>query len=150
MKVTRWTLLCVLMLLMTTEVVMAQCPNGRCGMRQTQRIQSIEEGQSNSMQPYELQVIDAINEQRALHGMAPLKVDEEQCQQARTHSARMQQYGTLFHASGYRECIAMIAGQPQELVSLWMESPQHREIILSPGTFIAVGSVRSWHTFRIF
>lgn len=100
---------------------------------------------------FELAVIAKVNEYRMQAGLNPLAPDEEQCVGARQHSQYMASRGGLVHAGGYMECIAMINGQADAVVNLWMNSPPHRSIIMSQGrSRIAVGHFGQWHTLRVW
>jgi len=100
------------------------------------------------------------NQQRKEQGVPELVANEQLCQVARKHAARMAALGTLDHtldgitfdkrieATGYR-CSAAgenISNAPSAELSLagWMKSPGHRGNIMSPGyTEVGVATATS-------
>jgi uncharacterized protein YkwD len=97
------------------------------------------------------QVLLLFNRQRAAHGLAPLKADARLAQAADAHSADMLRHGYFAHddARGtwdarirryvtrreVGEILAFGSGEqatPEGMVRTWMQSPEHRSIILTP------------------
>lgn len=100
---------------------------------------------------FEIEVISLVNANRIKAGLNPLETYTEGCIAARHHSHNMASWGRLQHTSGYSECVAMISGQAQAVVSLWLNSPPHRAIIMGQSrTKISVGSFNHWHTLRVW
>jgi uncharacterized protein YkwD len=103
-------------------------------------------------------VIRLVNESRAEHGLRPLKVSTPLCRAARAHSAEMLSRGFFSHLSyngesqsarvarfGYAlkgrtswstgEVIGYgtgTAGTPQAIVTAWLQSKPHRDVLLNP------------------
>ncbi|MUV36935.1 putative membrane protein YlbC [Lentibacillus sp. JNUCC-1] len=119
-----------------------------------------EQPSSNSaiegLSQYEQQVVDLTNQERANHGLAPLKADKELSRVAREKSRDMRAnqyfdhnspvYGSPFdmmksygiHYSTAGENIAKGQRTPQEVVDAWMNSAGHRANILN-GNFTHIG-----------
>ena len=97
----------------------------------------------------ELALLRAMNEARQAHGLRPLRIDRRLQRVARAHSGAMLRTGSLSHgafsarirATGVRavrigENLAWAAGalsQARQIVSLWLNSPEHRANLLRPG-----------------
>ena len=105
-------------------------------------------GRSQALQT---QVVRLFNQQRAAHGLAPLKADARLGQAADAHSADMLRHGYFAHDDAHGtwddrirryvtrrevgEILAFGTGEyaaPTEMVRTWMQSPEHRSIILTP------------------
>ena len=99
--------------------------------------------------PFAARVIALINQNRALAGLPPLKVDINLVNGCQNHSQWMQSYGFQHASNGGRECIAMGVNTPESLVNMWMNSSGHRAIIMGWGTWIGIGSAGTYHTLRI-
>jgi uncharacterized protein YkwD len=99
----------------------------------------------------EAQVVALFNQQRASNGLAPLKVDARLRQAAEAHSADMLRRGYFAHddaqggwdarirryvkRSQVGEILSFGSGEhatPAGMVRTWMQSPEHRRIILTP------------------
>jgi uncharacterized protein YkwD len=97
------------------------------------------------------QVVVLFNQQRASHGLAPLKVDARLAQAAEAHSADMLRHGYFAHDDAHGtwddrirryvkrtqvgEILSFGSGEyatPAGMVQTWMQSPEHRSIILTP------------------
>jgi uncharacterized protein YkwD len=97
------------------------------------------------------QVVLLFNQQRASHGLAPLKADARLGQAADAHSADMLRHGYFAHDDAHGtwdarirryvtrrevgEILAFGSGEhatPAGMVRTWMQSPEHRSIILTP------------------
>jgi uncharacterized protein YkwD len=105
------------------------------------------------------QVIELVNTERTASGLQPLTTNELLRQAAQDYAQRMADLGFFSHtdpytgqqpwdrakAAGYSwsyigENIAAGQRSPQEVMNSWMNSPGHRENILSPNvTEIGVG-----------
>jgi uncharacterized protein YkwD len=104
--------------------------------------------QSRALEP---QIVTLFNAQRAAHGLAPLTADARLAQAAEAHSADMLAHGYFAHddARGswdarirryvarteVGEILSFGSGEyatPAGMVGSWMESPEHRGIILTP------------------
>ena len=107
---------------------------------------------------FELRVLELVNQERAVYGIAPLQWHEELGAAARAHSMdmairlffshtcpsgtsfaiRISGAGISFFTAG--ENIAMGQRTAEQVVSSWMNSPGHRANILNPGyTHMGVG-----------
>lgn len=106
--------------------------------------------------PYEQQVLDLVNQQRAANGLQPLTIDTRLVDAARAHNAKMIQTGEFSHqvtgelpmcaqganndrfdAVGYPwttcgENIAAGQKTPADVMTAWMGSSGHRANILNP------------------
>jgi uncharacterized protein YkwD len=96
-------------------------------------------------------VIAAVNRSRADAGCPPVRLDAALTRAARAHSAHMARHGRLTHtgagsstpaervrSAGYRagrsaENIASGPDTPEAAVQLWMDSPPHRDALLTCG-----------------
>lgn len=115
---------------------------------------------ASHLNQFEQQVVELTNQERAKHGLAPLKELKELSQVAREKSRDMAVNGYFDHQSPtygspfdmmksfgitYRtagENIAKGQRTPQEVVNAWMNSPGHRANILNANfTHIGVGYV---------
>ena len=100
---------------------------------------------------YEQRVIDLVNQQRAAHGLGPLVVSGQLTDAAEAYASALaagrffshtgldgSTFITRCEAAGYRDWDYLeenlAAGQttPEQVVTAWMGSPDHRENILSP------------------
>ncbi|MDN4607639.1 CAP domain-containing protein [Sporosarcina highlanderae] len=118
--------------------------------------------QNTSVSAIEKAVLDLTNVERQKAGLKPLQIDEKLMASARQKSADMSKnnyfdhnsptYGSPFDqmkANGvsYRsaaENIAMGQRSAEEVVKAWMESPGHRQNILTPEfTHIGIGFVQN-------
>jgi uncharacterized protein YkwD len=112
----------------------------------------------------ERKVIRIVNRIRARHGLRRLKISRRLARAASQHTGDMIARNFLSHASsdgtgmaqrvrhytGARwigETIAVVSGRAtaSRAVRLWMHSPPHRAVLLSPaGRRIGVGKRRGW------
>ena len=111
-------------------------------------------------------IVALFNEQRSAHGLAPLTTDPRLAQAAEAHSADMLACGYFAHddargawdarirryvsRSEVGEILAFGSGEyatPAGMVSSWMESPEHRAIILT-GDLRRVGFGVATGTFK--
>jgi uncharacterized protein YkwD len=102
-------------------------------------------------QALETQVVRLFNQQRAAHGLAPLKADARLGRAADAHSVDMLRHGYFAHDDAHGgwdarirryvtrrevgEILAFGSGEdatPAGMVRTWMQSPEHRSIILTP------------------
>jgi uncharacterized protein YkwD len=114
----------------------------------------------------EAQVVVLFNQRRASRGLAPLKVDARLAQAAEAHSADMLRHGYFAHddargtwdarirryvkRSEVGEILSFGSGEyatPAGMVQTWMQSPEHRTIILTPefrrvGLGVATGTYK--------
>jgi uncharacterized protein YkwD len=117
-------------------------------------------------QAVEAQVVVLFNQQRASHGLAPLKVDARLGQAAQAHSTDMLRHGYFAHGDAHGtwdarirryvkrslvgEILSFGSGEdatPVRMVQSWMQSPEHRSIILTPdlrrvGLGVATGTYK--------
>ena len=115
---------------------------------------------------WEARVVVLFNQQRASHGLAPLKVDARLRQAAYEHSADMLRHGYFAHDDAHGtwdarirryvkrnqvgEILSYGSGEyatPAGMVRTWMQSPQHRSIVLTPdlrrvGLGVATGTFK--------
>ena len=89
-------------------------------------------------------MVDAINEVRARHDLAPLRRDPSLCRSSRAYARRLIETGAFGHADSIRaagsfsrlgEVLAMHRGaeaRRRNTVQRWLGSPSHRALILSP------------------
>lgn len=108
----------------------------------------------------EMQLMQATNQDRAQHGLGPLRWDPALARAAQAHAYEMVRHGELSHQyagepdlmtraghdgahfSTVAENIA-VAPNPQSVESEWMHSPPHRHNILDPRlTTVGIGLVR--------
>lgn len=113
---------------------------------------------TGSVSGYEQSVVQLVNEERAKAGLDLLYMDNKISDVARLKSKDMADLNYFAHNSptygmagdmllrygitwsAWGENIASGQDTPQEVVTAWMNSPSHRENILSPYfTFIGVG-----------
>jgi len=109
---------------------------------------------------YEEEVVQLVNQQRAAHGKSMLYHDSDITKVARdynyvmcqlncgwscgheadgtTHIERLNAAGIQYLYGQAGECISY-RYSPNEVVAGWMNSPAHREILLSDGTHFGVG-----------
>ena len=97
------------------------------------------------------QVVALFNQQRASHALAPVKADARLGDAAAAHSADMLQHGYFAHDDAHGKWDARIrryvkrslvgeilsfgSGEyatPAGMVETWMQSPEHRGVILTP------------------
>lgn len=114
----------------------------------------------------EAQVVVLFNQQRASHGLAPVKVDARLGQAAEAHSADMLRHGYFAHDDAHGtwdarirryvkrslvgEILSFGSGEyatAARMVQTWMQSPEHRSIILTPdlrrvGLGVATGTYK--------
>ncbi|TFE03285.1 CAP domain-containing protein [Jeotgalibacillus sp. R-1-5s-1] len=127
-----------------------------------QPAQEVEEQKAQQSEPaissFEQQVVNLTNQEREKAGLAPLSVDQTLAKTAKEKSLDMQrnnyfshtsptygspfdmmkQFGVQYRSAG--ENIAMGQRTPEEVVKAWMNSPGHRQNILSSSyTHIGVG-----------
>jgi uncharacterized protein YkwD len=117
------------------------------------------QGQSAALTRSELSLLQAMNEVRAAHGLAPLRADPRLQRSARGHSRAMLRTQTFSHGAytarirgvGVRaprvgENIAWGSGsytRARAIVSVWLESPTHRANLLRRGFWsVGVGALR--------
>jgi len=136
-----------------------QLPNERLTQQQIDQwiAEYISLGGANA---FELEVIRLTNIERANYGLAPLSLNDAMMMSARFISHSMADlnyfehthpiYGHftnapryVFNATVLAENIALWQQTPEEVVAAWMDSPPHREAILTPQrTQIGVGFFR--------
>ncbi|MET3574894.1 CAP domain-containing protein [Bhargavaea ullalensis] len=121
-------------------------------------------GQNAGLSAFEQQVLDLTNAERTKAGLKPLAADAKLMDAAREKSADMSKNNYFSHTSptlgspfdrmkalgiSYRsaaENIAMGQRSPEEVVKAWMDSPGHRQNILTPGfTHIGIGYDANGH-----
>jgi uncharacterized protein YkwD len=110
----------------------------------------------------EADLLRAVNQARAQHGLAPLRVDLRLERAARAYSGHMLRTGTFAHGD-FRARIAAYGGRgpvlgenlawgvgssasAQGIVQMWLNSPGHRANLLRPG-FRRIGLGRRVGTF---
>ena len=107
----------------------------------------------------ELAVLDAINEARVAHGLAPVRLGPRLSQDARRYARSLRDRNLFVHSGvqGLAEALAWgtieLMG-PRAIVRLWLESPPHRTLLLWPqarraGIGLAFGSFRGLTDVRI-
>ncbi len=106
---------------------------------------------------YEATIERLINRRRAAHGLRPLHSERCADENAERWAASLADTGTLLHqGSGAitAACAVTYAGEtlgrggfgPHKLVKIWMRSPLHRPVVMSPlARRIGVGSYRDQH-----
>jgi uncharacterized protein YkwD len=114
---------------------------------------------------YEAKVQERINRVRAAHGLRPLRLQGCADESAERWARRLARNGRLYHQDPgdiLRRCQARYAGEtlgmgsfgPSALVRAWLDSPDHRPILLSKkARLIGVGthlSGDSWVTAANF
>jgi uncharacterized protein YkwD len=110
---------------------------------------------SVSAAPAESEAIDALNDVRRAHGLAPLRVSESLNRSSGAYARKMLRHDFFGHGAsidvpgGFRsagETLAYHTGsaaQPRRTVSRWMNSPGHRAVLLSPGyQWVGMGMAR--------
>jgi uncharacterized protein YkwD len=114
----------------------------------------------------EARVVVLFNQQRTSHGLVPLKVDARLGQAAEAHSADMLRHGYFAHDDAHGtwdarirrylerslvgEILSFGSGDyatPSKMVQTWMQSPEHRSVILTPelrrvGLGVATGTYK--------
>ena len=110
----------------------------------------------------EASLLQAMNQARAQHGLAPLRIDVRLERSARAYSSYMLSTGTFAHGD-FRTRIARYGargpavgenlawgvganGTAQGVVQMWLASPSHRANLLRPG-FRRIGLGRRVGTF---
>jgi uncharacterized protein YkwD len=105
--------------------------------------------------PAESEAIDALNDVRRAHGLAPLRVSESLNRSSGEYARRMLRHDFFGHgpsidvAGRFRsagETLAYHTGwdaQPRRTIARWMNSPGHRAVLLSPGfRWVGMGVAR--------
>ena len=111
--------------------------------------------------PHLQEMLDLVNQQRAAHGLAPVRLDPQLNQAAQGHSAVQAAAGDIFHdapdgsnpgtritRTGYSfstwgENVAAGYRTPQAVMAAWMNSSGHCRNILNPAfTELGVGYVK--------
>ncbi len=92
----------------------------------------------------ELAVVEKTNQERARHGLRPLRLDRRLLHSARRHCAWMCNSGAFQHTTApVAENIAMGQNSSEEAMRSWMNSSGHRANILNAGyTRIGVSAYR--------
>jgi uncharacterized protein YkwD len=114
----------------------------------------------------EAQVVVLFNQQRVSHGLQPLTADARLARAAEEHSADMLRHGYFAHddargtwdarirryarRSEVGEILSFGSGEwatPAGMVKTWMQSPEHRSVILTPalrrvGLGVATGTYK--------
>jgi uncharacterized protein YkwD len=115
---------------------------------QADRLRTATHARSRALEP---QIVALFNQQRASRGLAPLKADARLGQAAEAHSADMLRHGYFAHDDAHGswdarirryvkrgqvgEILSFGSGEyatPAGMVQTWMQSPEHRSIILTP------------------
>jgi uncharacterized protein YkwD len=93
----------------------------------------------------EARVLKLTNEERARFGLAPLTLDKELMETARSHASWMTLNRSLVHTRlSVAENIAMGQETPDDVVQAWMNSSGHRANILNPNhRRLGLGSFRT-------
>ena len=94
----------------------------------------------------ETSLLTVINATRASHGLAPLRIDRRLQRTARAHSADMLRHQYFAHGAFTSRVLASGAAGPvfgedlawgpmsaSWVVNAWLNSPEHRRILLRPG-----------------
>jgi uncharacterized protein YkwD len=118
----------------------------------------------------EQSLLQEINQARAAHGVAPLRIGARLQRAARTHSRAMARSGSFAHGDWYRrlrrhgvrartlgETLAWgvgAKGTAAAIVGMWLDSRPHRETMLDRGfrrigVGVAVGTMASYPGARI-
>ena len=119
--------------------------------------------------PQDQQVVDLINQDRAQNGLAPLQVDLAVAQAAAVHAGQNAAQDQMSHAGlvddvnaqhvvwhSLGECLGYWQGSPNatQINSMWMQSSDHRPIILGQYVRLGVGWARAsngdWFVSAIF
>jgi uncharacterized protein YkwD len=111
----------------------------------------------------EAELVRAINQARAQHGLVPLRVDPALERAARAHSRRLLRTGSFGHGNFVRRLTSFGArgraigenlawgvgaqADPAAVVQTWLASASHRANLLRPG-FARIGIGRAVGTFR--
>jgi uncharacterized protein YkwD len=103
----------------------------------------------------EQEAIEALNDVRRAHGLAPLRESGGLNQSSGSYARRMLRHDFFGHGSsidvagGFRsagETLAYHSGwdaQPRRTITRWMNSPGHRAVLLSPGfRWVGMGLAR--------
>ncbi|MDX6562917.1 MAG: hypothetical protein QOD65_2731 [Gaiellales bacterium] len=137
---------------------------GQAGpVRQADPVRTAAQARARALEAH---VVVLFNQQRAALGLAPLKVDARLGQAAETHSADMLQHGYFAHDDAHGtwdarirryvkrslvgEILSFGSGEfatPAGMVRTWMQSPEHRSVILTPdlrrvGLGVATGTYK--------
>jgi uncharacterized protein YkwD len=108
---------------------------------------------AHAASPTERAIIRLMNEARAQHGLPALRASGPLARAADDHSRDMLAHGFFAHESSdgssfdrrvrayvparsLGENLAMVSqvrGVARQVVSMWLQSPPHREVLLSPG-----------------
>jgi uncharacterized protein YkwD len=105
--------------------------------------------------PAEHEAIDALNDVRRAHGLAPLRVSESLSRSSGAYARKMLRHDFFGHgpsidvAGAFRsagETLAYHTGwdaQPRRTIGRWMNSPGHRAVLLSPAfRWVGMGLAR--------
>jgi uncharacterized protein YkwD len=86
------------------------------------------------LSPVESAMVQAVNQERALHGLHPLRVDQRLMNSARQHAIWMAAMRVNMHSRtpNVAENIAASQRTVAEVTAAWMASPGHRANILNP------------------
>ncbi len=107
---------------------------------------------------YPLRMAELVNQYRASHGLAPLKVDATIARLAREHSAAMAKAGKLHHddfpararGPGLPMCVENVGwnyGSPKGQLEGWRASPGHdRNMLNRQVTRVGIGMVADYVT----
>jgi uncharacterized protein YkwD len=104
-------------------------------------------------------LLQAVNQTRAQHGLRPLRLDLRLAQAARAHSLDMLRTNVFSHGDFHSRMVAFhVAGPtagenlawgngsfaaPATIIGEWLNSPEHRANLLRPGwTRIGIGLAR--------
>jgi uncharacterized protein YkwD len=121
-----------------------------------------------SLSSLEQQIVVVVNQQRARHGLGPLRISRRLAVAARGHSLSMAEHGYFAHESfdGSPFWLRIKAAYPAlpgrawaagenlawaspeltaaQTVDMWLKSPQHRQNLLAPRwREVGIGSVRA-------
>jgi uncharacterized protein YkwD len=105
--------------------------------------------------PAENEAIDALNDVRRAHGLAPLRESDSLNRSSGEYARKMLRHDFFGHgpsidvAGGFRsagETLAYHTGwgaQPRRTITRWMNSPGHRAVLLSPAfRWVGMGLAR--------
>ena len=97
------------------------------------------------LHPWEKQIVDLTNAERARHGLPALQVDQNLMNMSRRHNGWMANTGYFSHSGmPVSENIALGQASPGSAVNTWMNSSGHRANILKNGIHrIGVSAFRS-------
>lgn len=117
---------------------------------------------SGALPPSQLEreVLREVNNHRAAHGLARLKMSKSLHGSARAYAKRLIKHDYFHHANlpgGIGETLAWGSKRnfdPAKIVQLWMESPPHRRLLLLPsarkgGFGIWAGNFRNYVDVRM-